>query len=370
MIDVTSVVKEFRAPDLRAFINEYLLGDLRYKEFFPSEFTPQLTFESLEATFNAKVAADVVAFDSRAPRKGRKFPGKFTGDIPKIEIARPKKESDLNTYRMLLSAIQNSGNIPQASASAKQRLLNWMYEDTTFCLDGVNARMEWLAKRATTTGEYTLTVVNNEGGVVTPVPIKFGIPAGNITNSGTNWWGSVSTAKPIADIKTQQVAARAAGFNLRFILMDRETFDKIVLTEEVQKYAASFVANALGLQTTPNLQTVNQSLANESLPQIRLWESYVNIESKAGVWSAVSGWEQGRVVFTQGPGLGRSVWTTPADAYVSSDVDKSTKAMNDFVLVKAFAEQDPITVITKAVAYATPVLDGANAIYILKTKQS
>lgn len=370
MIDVTSVVKEFRAPDLQAFINEYLLGDLRFKEFFPSEFQTQLTFESLEASFSAKVAADVVAFDSRAPRKGRQFPGKFTGDIPKIEILRPKKESDLNTYRLLLSAIQNSSNIPQASAQAKKRLVDWMYDDSTFCLDGVNARMEWLAKRLATTGEYTLTIVNNEGGVVTPVPIKFGIPAGNITNSATNWWAATTVAKPISDIKVQQVAARAAGFNLRFILMDREVFDKIVLTEEVQKFCASFVANALSLLTVPNLAIVNQALANDALPQIRLWESYVNVEAKAGTRAVVSGWEQGRVVFTQGPTLGRSAWTTPADAFVGADVDKSTKAFNDFVLVKAYAEQDPITVMTKAVAYATPVLDGANAIYILKTKQS
>lgn len=369
-IDLTSVVKEFRVPDLQAIINEYLLGDLAYRTFFPTQFTPQLTFEVLEATFSAKVAADVVAFDSRAPRKGRQLPGKFIGDIPKVEIARVKGESDLNKYRLLLSAVQNAGNIPQAMAAAKRRILDWIYEDTTFVQDGVNARMEWLAKQAASTGQYTLSVTNNEGGVVTPVPIKFGIPAPNIANSATDWWAGVSTAKPVTDIKTLVRTARASGIVLRFIVMDRETFDKIVLTEEVQKYCASFVANALSLLTTPNLGIVNQALANESLPQIRIWDSMVNIEAKAGTRSTTSGWEQGRVIVTPSAQLGTTQWTTPADAFVGSDVDKSTKTMNDFIMVKMWAEQDPITVVTKAAAYATPVLDSPNQIYIMKTKQS
>lgn len=370
MIDVTSVVKEFSAPDLQAYINEYNLGDLGFKTFFPSVFTTQLTFEALQADFGAKVAADVVAMDSRASRKGRQMPGKITGDIPKVEIARPKKETDLNAYRQLLAAINNSSNVPQASAQAKKRLIDWMYEDTTFVLNGVNARMEWIAKQITSTGSYKLTVSNNEAGVVTPVKIDFGIPASHIANSATNWWAAANVAKPISDIKALDVTARAAGFKLNYITMDKATFDQMVLSDEVQKQSASFVANSLGLLTTPNLAIVNQTLSNSQLPQIRIWDSIINLESKAGVYTATTGWELGNVTFSVSPLLGSTQWTTPADAFVGADVDKSTKAFNDFVLVKAYAEQDPITVVTKGISYATPVLSGANSIYILKTKQS
>lgn len=370
MIDVTSVVKEFSAPDLQAYINEYALGDLAYRTYFPSEYTPKLTFEGLQAQFGAKVAADIVAMDSRAPRKGRQLPGKITGDIPKIEIARPKKESDLNVYRQLLDAVNSSASIPTARAQALRRLVDWMYEDTTFVLNGVNARLEWMAKQIASTGKYKLTLANNEAGVVTPVEIKFGIPTGNITNSATNWWAASNVSKPISDIKALDVTARAAGFKLAYITMDKDTFNKMVLSDEVQKFCASYVANALGLLITPNLNTVNQALANESLPQIRIWDSIINVESKAGALTSTTGWELGNVTFTVTPLLGKTQWTTPADAFVGSDVDKSTKAFNDLAMVKAYAEQDPITVVTKAMTYATPVLDGANSIYILKTKQS
>jgi hypothetical protein len=369
MLDITSVVKEFSAPDLQAFINEYSLGDLVYKNFFPSEFTPNLTFEALQAQFGAKVAADVVAMDSRAPRKGRQLPGKTTGDIPKVEIARPKKETDLNVYRQLVAAVTSAPNAI-TRGQALLRLVNWMYDDTTFVLNGVNARMEWMAKQIASTGKYKLTIANNEAGIVTPVEIKFGIPTGNIVNSATNWWAASNVSKPISDIKALDTTARAAGFKLQYLTMDKDTFNKMVLSDEVQKFAASYVANALGLLTTPNLQIVNQALANEGLPQIRIWDSIINIESKAGVYTSTTGWEPGNVTATVTNLLGKTQWTTPADSFVSADVDKSTKAMNDFVLVKAYAEQDPISVMTKGVAYATPVLEGANSFYILKTKQS
>jgi hypothetical protein len=369
MFDVTSIVKEFRAADLQAYINEYTLGDLAFKTFFPTQFTTNLTWESLTAQFGAKVAADVVAFDSRAPRKGRQMPGKLTGDIPKVEVARAKKETDLNVYRQLVAAINGASN-EALKGQALRRLLDWMYEDTTFVLDSVNARMEYLSKQIASTGSYTLNVTNNEAGIVTPMKIAFGIPAANIANSGTNWWAAPSVAKPITDIKALDVTARGKGFKIQYLTMDKATFDQMVLSEEVQKYTASYFQNALNLQLVPNLATVNSALSSASLPQIRIWDSYVNVESKAGVYTTVSGWETGNVTCTATPTFGNVQWTTPADGFVGSDVDKSQKAYNDYVLIKAFAEQDPITVVTKGIAYATPVLNGANGIFIMKTKQS
>lgn len=369
MIDVTSVVKEFRPADLQAYIQDYTLGDLQFKTFFPSEFTVNLTWEALQAQFGAKVAADVVAMDSRAPRKGRQMPGKLTGDIPKVEVSRPKKETDLNVYRQLLSSINSAPNEP-VKGQALRRLLDWMYEDSTFVLDSVNAKMELLAKSIASTGSYTLTVANNEGGVVTPVKVSFGIPTANIANSGTNWWAAANVAKPITDIKALDVTARGKGLKIQYLTMDKATFDQMVLSDEVQKYTASFAQNALNLQQVPDLATVNSSLSRNGLPTIRIWDTYVQIETKAGSLSTVSGWETGNVTCTTVPTFGKTQWTTPADAFVGSDVDKSQKAYNDFVLVKAYAEQDPITVVTKGVAYATPVLQGANAIFIMKTKQS
>lgn len=365
-MDITKLIPQFRAADFGAFIDDYTMGDLVYKNYFPSLYTPMLTFEALKAEFGAKVAADVVAFDSRAPRKGRPTPGKITGDIPKIEIARVKQESDLNQYRMLLASVQQAVNA-SVRAQAMRRLIDWMYEDGKFCLDGVNARLEWLAKQAISNGKYSLNITNNAGGIVTKVDIDFGVPSANRANAAVDW-STTATAKPITDIKNRQKAARAKGYRLSFAWMEQDTFDKMAATEEVQKAAASYVAISLDMQVTPSVEAVNRALSGMGLPQIIIWDNYMDVESKAGSHTTVSGWEEGNVAFTRERIIGDTWNTTTADGFVT--IDESTKAYNDFVLVKAFAEQDPITVVTKGVAYATPVLRGANHIHILKTKLS
>lgn len=362
-IDVTRVLDLFKTANFEAVVTEYAPVDLFYKNYFPSEYTPTLTFEALQANFGAKVAADVVAFDSRAPRKGRQTPGKITGDIPKVEIARVKKESDLNTYRMLQDAAARIGGGGQSRAVAN-RIVQFLYGDAEFVLDGINARMEWLAKQVASTGTLKLTIANNEGGVQTAADIDFGIPGANIVNRNVAW-ATAATATPIADIKARQDAARAKGYRLNFAFTDPTTFSYMQQTAEVQKYTASFANNALGLQQVPTQQTINAALAAQGLPQFIIWDSYVNLESKAGVLGSTSGWEPGRVVFSATSQLGVTANTTTADEWVN--IDDSVKAVNDFIVVKTFAEQDPITVITKAAAYAVPVLNGASQLHILKT---
>ncbi|HZF64197.1 MAG TPA: hypothetical protein VEZ55_06930 [Chitinophagaceae bacterium] len=364
MIDVTKIVSEFNQADLQAYIEEYTMGDLQFKNYFPSVYTPNLTFEALEAQFSAKVAADVVAFDSRAPRKGRQTPGKRSGDIPKVEVARVKKESDLNVYRQLQAAF-NAANNDGTRVQIAKRLIDWMYEDSSFVLDSVNARMEWLAKRIASTGKYSLTVTNNEGGVQTKVDVDFGIPGANVTNASVDW-DSTATAKPVTDIRAKQTAARAKGLRLQYAFTDAATFDRMVATEEMQKFTASYVSNALGLQMQPNLDSVNTALRAAGLPTFIIWDSYVNVESKAGVHVTTTGWEDGNVTFAATNILGATQYTTTADGFVN--IDDSVKVNNDFVLVKAYALQDPISVVTKGVAYATPVLNGANSLFILKTQ--
>jgi len=66
--------------------------------------------------------------------------------------------------------------------------------------------------------------------------------------------------------------------------------------------------------------------------------------------------------------LGDSPYTLTADEYVT--VGHATKTKSGIVLVKTFGEEDPITVVTKGVAYTTPVLNGALSTHILKTKLS
>lgn len=361
MIKVTDLVTEFNKADLDAYIQSYMLGDLQFKTYFPSRYTTELTFKSIMAATGAKVAADVVSFDSRAPRKGRQLPSTVMGDIPKIYIEKFKKETDINIYKQLQQAAGRTNNPQTVNA-----LIEWIYGDSTAALDGVNARMEYLAKQAISTGKYALTPSNNPGGVSTKVAVDFQVPTANKANASVNWTAANSaTSDPVKDIKALVATARGKGLKLNYITMDNDTFNGMTASVKLQQFAAGFVQNALGLQTTPNLSTVNASLSAAGLPTVRIWDSYITIEGKDGTLSSVTGWDAGAVVLSVSPTFGDTQWTDTADSQVS--IDDSTKSFNDFAMIKTYAEQNPISLVTLGIAYATPVLQNANEIFILKT---
>jgi hypothetical protein len=106
-------------------------------------------------------------------------------------------------------------------------------------------------------------------------------------------------------------------------------------------------------------------LSNAGLPTIRIWDSYINLEGKDGTITPTTGWDAGAVVLTVSPTFGEVQWTDTADSQVN--IDDSIKTFNDFSLVKVYAEQNPITLNTDGIAYATPVLQNVNQIFILKT---
>ena len=60
-INASNIITEFREADMQAIINANPLGDLAYRNYFPLQFNPSLTFASLETTVGAKVMADIAA---------------------------------------------------------------------------------------------------------------------------------------------------------------------------------------------------------------------------------------------------------------------------------------------------------------------
>jgi hypothetical protein len=363
MVNVQELLPAFRQADAQAFIETYPFDVLPYQSVFPLLYQPDLKWSGIEAEFGAKVMADVVAFNSRAPRKGRSLPTKISGDMPKIEIARDKVETDFNTLRALENAVRLLPDGPTRK-QAMQRVLNWHYEDQTFTVDGVNARLEWIAKQITSKGKYSLTMVNNEAGVQTKIDVDFGIPTSQIVNAAKSW--SDPTSDPIQDIRNRKAAAKAKNRKLNFMTMEEDNFDLFASNPNVQKFCATYFTNALNMQQVPDLATVNSSLTRQGLPTIKIWESSMVAEGKDGSQNAITGWEEGNVTFHETSELGNTQYTLSADEYVQAGVAQKTKS--GIILLKTWGEEDPITVITKAVAYATPVLNNSKFVHILKTK--
>lgn len=352
VINANTIIPEFREVDFSAILNQKPLGDLGYRERFPLSYTTGLNYGNIEGETGAKIMADVVSLDANVPLKGREIVEKINGEIPKIEVGRVKTERDFFRIQELREAANRYPN----NAGVKNRLIDAIYDDGIFVVDSVNARLEHMAKSLLSTGAYTT------GGVV----IDFGI---NVKNANKDWFDAKNseTFNPIEDLRDVQKEALARGFRYTTAVMDLATFNQFVKSPFVVKFTASFAQNALGLAQEPTLAQVNTALALQNLPVIDIWESYVKEEAKDGSTLTTSGWELGNIHLSTTADFGETQYTLSPETEI--DLGETTKStVDEFILVSVLGQANPMRVLTKGTAFATPVLNNTKQKLILKTK--
>lgn len=361
-VNSNNIVQEFKAEMFETVVNNQPFTGMLYQSYFMPEFRPTLTFASAEINFGAKVMADIVAIGSKAPRKGREFAKTYSGEIPKIEIARDLTESDqikIDEIRVAVSAYPNNTEL-------SQQLLKKIYEDPQFCIDGVHSRLEWEAKQLASKGFFETSVENNSGGTVR-IKIDFKIKKSKI---GANIFATNADFEnfdPIAVIKQKRKESLANGVPFMYMITDQQTFDQLMLFKKVQKFASNQLDAIANNYQTPTLEQINQRLKAQNMPEFVIWESYFLAENKAGKREMMSGWEKGAILFTQSKDLGKTQYTLTPE-FRTQFPDVITQATNSgFILVKSFGHQDPVSISTKATAFAMPVLDNVSKLEILET---
>lgn len=356
-INANNIITEFSQANMNAIIQAYPLGDLRYREHFPLLYNPFLTYSNIEGADGAKIMADIVAIGSKAPRKGREFVENIKGEIPKVEIARDLNEKDLLTIQQLRYAV----NANPTNAGIKNQLIDKIYEDPLFCIDGINARMEWMAKQLVSTGKYKTTATNNDG--VVNVSVDFKVK----TQNALKKWADAD-ANPIEEIEKYQEEAKGKGYSYATITMSRATLNQVLKNKNTRAFVLGIPINATTILPDVRLEQLNAELAERGLPIIKVWESFISFEGKDGEVTVANGWEEGNILFSTSALLGSTQYTTTTE-FTMDFADVMSKSIKDsFILVNTFGHQDPISVSTKATAFATPVLNDSKRKLIIKTK--
>ena len=350
-----SLIQGLSEKDMKAVINTYTLNDFYWPTLFPLKFTPTLTWKELATKMRIPVMADVVSFNSKAPRKSRRVVSRNQGDIPKIEVAYDKEETDINEYKQL---VHYAG-----TDEGQKALIEWVYGDVESSWQGVNARIEWLALRALSTGRIILNSQNNEG-VVTEEAVRFGIPDNHKSGVDVVFRGNAATAKPIAKIKAIKKAAKKEGIILTDAFCRQEVFDDIVATAEVQKFCAGWISKVTNTETIPDLESFNSVMKKNGLPTFHIIESLVTVQIK-GKDTVVEPFEDGVITFTTGIVQGNTFHAPLADESVTDSPAIKTK--REHVLIKKFSQEDPVVETTKGMANAFPVWGNAAKCYLVDT---
>jgi len=333
-----SILKESSNKNLEVFLKNRVYEKLYYPDFFPIKRVNSLSYETLIGSRGNRVAADVVTFNSSAPEKTRKVISRLTGEIPPIRMKKIMKETDLNDY-----------NVLKAMGNADlQQLLGLVFGDVDACVDGVNARLEWLAIQALAGGTITLSTTNSAG-VITQAAIDFQLPAANkeVCSAADQYWttAAYSTNSPISNIETIIAEAKAAGSGIKHIVMNRSKWIAFRTSTQVQNYTSASFVSGSWVKLAPTLAQVNDMLRDQGLPDIIVVDTVVDIETEAHTITSYDPWLNSSsadryVLFCPELPLGNTL--VGPIAMETNPPKQCTMAKKGHILVSKWSDVDPI----------------------------
>jgi len=337
---------------LEIYLKGRTFDKLFWPQFFPLKRKTKLTVETLIGEQGNRVAADIVTYDSPAPLKKRPVVDKMTTPIPPIRISRKMSESDLNDYFGLLA---------DADQAAQREALKLAFADVDFVIDGINARLDWLAIQVISKGVVSLTAANNVG-PSTDATIDFRLPAGNKeyigsaggTADANHYWEATDSATndPIADIEAIVSEAEDNGVQLRYMLMDKTRWSALRVSTAFQNFCRSFLVDGVAYRTQPSLKVANSALRDEQLPEIILINTRVNIEDKDHNTTSTNPWNTGYVTFTPSLELGNMLYCPTAEERAPSNMCMYSK--KGPILVSKFRDTNPVAEMTVGLLNAFP----------------
>ena len=162
-------------PGMQATVNKFQPGTgLAWATLFPLKYTRKFDIKGLEGDEGIPVAADRVAFNTKAPKKTRQKVGTWSGKLSKYAVSRDKDEVEINEY---LDA-QTLANSATENQQEKQELVNLVYDDVTFVRKAMDYKVELDCMRIASSGVQTFPA-KIEGDMATQDTINFNVPAAN-----------------------------------------------------------------------------------------------------------------------------------------------------------------------------------------------
>jgi len=340
-----------------------------YVDYFPLRSTPFLTYEVLVGIMGIS-AADLVSFNSSAPEKTRRVLDRLSGSLPAIRVKRTMDENAINQYLVAKNTIKNDADMVA--------LLNMVFGDIDFVVESVQQRCEWIALQALALTTISLNQTNSAG-VITEEAIDFGLPTANKefvggAVAGRQWLvANKTTCLPITDITAIVLEALKAGVVIKHILMNPTKFIDFRSSDEVKDFVYGILVSESGLTpgVAPTLKTINRVLTESGLPDIRIINTFIDLETKDHDITATDPWLDSAgadkyVLFVPDGPLG-SMLHGPIASESVKDPGIIQKKVGH-VLCQSVCQQDPIMVSTIGLANCFVCFDKINQVWSLNTE--
>lgn len=363
-----SLLKEINKKTMQAYLVARVYEKLYWPTFFPLKSTPFLSYETLVGAKGNRVAADVVAYDVSAPLKTRRTVKKLSGEIPAIRMKKKMTEMDLNTYNILKAMAR-----PEQTA-----LLDLVFGDVDACVEGVNARLEWIIFQALSKGQITLSTVTNAAGVITEEAIDFGLLSANKEiiqgKVDTHWTTALfATNHPVTDIEYVMEQARSSGIKPRFILMNRSKWLAFRVSTQVKDFVTPYsLYGTPTVKRTPTLEIANAALKSEGFPIIVVIDTRMTYEdADHTISSGVDPWLDSDsadryVTFLEDLKCGDMLYGPIAEE--TNPPKQVVQAKKGPILISKWSDVDPVAEYTKGELNAFPSWPSIDRVFSLDTE--
>lgn len=356
---------------LQIEVNSYKAGSgFAWATLFPLKYTAKFDLKGIEGKDGIPVSADKVAFNSKAPKKSRQKIGQWSGQLGKIAISRDKDEIEINEYRDAQIISQNN---PSDKALA-QELVSIVYDDVKFCNDGIDAKVEIEAMRIACMGKQVYNQVI-DGDNVTNDILDFNVPADNYKGASTAWAtyaGGVWTANPSADglkdIAEAQRSIQKKGLNKpRFCYMEQMAFDWLCEQTATQKriLPAAYAAGTLTSDQI-NIANVNAYMRGKGFPEIRIVDTYVQVEKKDGSFETIKPWQENLITLSVSEQLGYTYYK-PVPMVENTD---ALQVQGQYAKTTRYSDLNPMLEVTMAEAYVQPALINRSSLVFINTAKT
>ncbi len=365
-------------PGMQATVNKFQPGTgLAWATLFPLKYTRKFDIKGLEGDEGIPVAADRVAFNTKAPKKTRQKVGTWSGKLSKYAVSRDKDEVEINEY---LDA-QTLANAATENQQEKQELVNLVYDDLTFVRKAMDYKVELDCLRIASSGVQTFPA-KIEGDMATQDTINFNVPDSNFIGVSISekkskdgkttlrkgyTWDDEENADGLLDLaNAQDMIAKLGLTKPRYAFMEKAKFQELIAQKKTAKRLYPQV-NDLTMVTADmiTLEKINAYNASPTrgYPQIIVLDSYVSIEHKDGTKETIKPWNVNVVTLSPTVQLG---WTY----YKNVPTVQNTEALQvygGFFKVTRYSEVNPQSETTLAEAYVQPALVNRKSLVFLNT---
>lgn len=341
-----------------------------WKKFFTLG-NPQmgLTYATAVGKSRIEAAASVVEHGSEAPLRSRATADRYTGEVAAIKVKRKMDEQEYRNYLTMQAVSTND-------EAKKQQIIRLIWDDVSYVVNSVNARIDYMVGQALSTGKVKLDIDTNPDGIVPgeiDLLVTHNYLSGNAAafNHGNNnrlWIDAAkATALPLTDIQyITQYYWKTYGTVFGKILMTPEKLWILLNNEQVQAHLKGSLGIVAGQDALFSQANLNAYLTAQGLPVIELFDAKGAVE-KDGKIVPVDLWANSKyVTFIPAGDVGVIHNAVPIEQI--APVAGVQYASTDNILVSKWSQTEPFGEFTRGEISAFPGLEVADQMCIIDTE--